>query len=76
MVCDETVVETGSGRQFRHGLSEDGAVGLDLRHRYAAGRGYLGAATLGLPADVTREAVRRDLERAARLLAPASGPTY
>jgi selenocysteine lyase/cysteine desulfurase len=38
-------------------------VGLDVRHRFAAGRGYLGAATLGLPVDVTREAVRRDLER-------------
>ncbi len=30
---------------------------------FAAGRGYLAACTLGLPADVTREAVRRDLER-------------
>jgi selenocysteine lyase/cysteine desulfurase len=38
-------------------------VSLDVRHRYAAGRGYLAAATLGLPADVTRLAVRRDLER-------------
>ncbi|MEO6512571.1 MAG: aminotransferase class V-fold PLP-dependent enzyme [Nocardioides sp.] len=36
---------------------------LSLRERYAAGRGYLGAATLGLPVDVTREAVRRDLEK-------------
>ncbi len=36
---------------------------LSLRHRFAAGRGYLGAATLGLPVDVTREAVRRDLEK-------------
>lgn len=34
-----------------------------LRDRFAAGRGYLAACTLGLPADVTREAVRRDLER-------------
>ncbi len=33
------------------------------RDRFAAGRGYLAACTLGLPADVTREAVRRDLER-------------
>lgn len=31
--------------------------------RFAAGRGYLSACTLGLPVDVTREAVRRDLER-------------
>jgi selenocysteine lyase/cysteine desulfurase len=31
--------------------------------RFAAGRGYLAACTLGLPVDVTREAVRRDLER-------------
>src|SRR5918993_1171866 len=31
--------------------------------RFAAGRGYLAACTLGLPADVTRDAVRRDLER-------------
>ncbi len=38
-------------------------MSLDERDRFAAGRGYLGAATLGLPADVTREAVRRDLER-------------
>jgi selenocysteine lyase/cysteine desulfurase len=38
-------------------------VGLSLRHRFAAGRGYLGAATLGLPVDVTRDAVRRDLEK-------------
>ena len=28
-------------------------MGLDVRDRFAAGRGYLGAATLGLPADVT-----------------------
>ncbi|WP_022891765.1 aminotransferase class V-fold PLP-dependent enzyme [Agromyces subbeticus] len=33
------------------------------RERFAAGRGYLAACTLGLPADVTRDAVRRDLER-------------
>jgi selenocysteine lyase/cysteine desulfurase len=38
-------------------------VGLDIKQRFSAGRGYLGAATLGLPADVTVEAVRRDLER-------------
>jgi selenocysteine lyase/cysteine desulfurase len=38
-------------------------VSLSLRNRFAAGRGYLGAATLGLPADVTRDAVRRDLEK-------------
>lgn len=34
-----------------------------LRDRFAAGRGYLAACTLGLPADVTVEALRRDLER-------------
>ena len=33
------------------------------RDHFAAGRGYLAACTLGLPADVTRDAVRRDLER-------------
>ncbi|MCD2442532.1 aminotransferase class V-fold PLP-dependent enzyme [Agromyces sp. SYSU K20354] len=33
------------------------------RDRFAAGRGYLAACTLGLPVDVTRDAVRRDLER-------------
>ena len=38
-------------------------MGLDVRDRFAAGRGYLGAATLGIPADVTVEAVRRDLGR-------------
>lgn len=38
-------------------------MSLSLRNRFAAGRGYLGAATLGLPADVTRDAVRRDLEK-------------
>ncbi|AWB95817.1 aminotransferase [Agromyces badenianii] len=32
------------------------------RERFAAGRGYLAACTLGLPADVTLDAVRRDLE--------------
>lgn len=31
--------------------------------RFATGRGYLAACTLGLPVDVTREAVRRDLEQ-------------
>jgi len=34
-----------------------------LGDRFAAGRGYLAACTLGLPADVTVAAVRRDLER-------------
>lgn len=34
-----------------------------IRHRFAAGSGYLAACTLGLPADVTRDAVRRDLDR-------------
>ena len=38
-------------------------MALEVRHRFAAGRGYLGAATLGIPADVTVEAVRRDLAR-------------
>ncbi|WP_173924334.1 aminotransferase class V-fold PLP-dependent enzyme [Agromyces sp. Marseille-P2726] len=33
-----------------------------VRHRFAAGRGYLAACTLGLPADVTVDALRRDLE--------------
>lgn len=33
------------------------------REHFALGRGYLAACTLGLPADVTRDAVRRDLER-------------
>src|SRR5688500_12384491 len=33
------------------------------RDRFDAGRGYLAACTLGLPADVTRHAVRRDLQR-------------
>jgi selenocysteine lyase/cysteine desulfurase len=42
------------------------------RHRFAAGRGYLAACTLGLPADVTIEAVRRDLERWAAGAADAS----
>ena len=37
-------------------------MGLDVRDRFAAGRGYLGAATLGLPADVTVAALRRDVE--------------
>ena len=39
-----------------------GGMGLDVRDRFAAGRGYLGAATLGLPADVTVAALRRDVE--------------
>ena len=34
-----------------------------FRDRFAAGRGYLAACTLGLPADVTRDAVLGDLER-------------
>jgi selenocysteine lyase/cysteine desulfurase len=34
-----------------------------VRERFAAGRGYLAACTLGLPADVTRDALRRDLEQ-------------
>ena len=34
-----------------------------FRDRFAGGRGYLAACTLGLPADVTRDAVQRDLER-------------
>ena len=38
-------------------------MGLDVRHRFAAGRGYLGVATFGLPADVTTAALERDLER-------------
>lgn len=33
------------------------------REHFAPVRGYLAACTLGLPADVTRDAVRRDLER-------------
>ena len=37
-------------------------MGLDVKDRFAAGRGYLGAATLGLPADVTVAALRRDVE--------------
>ena len=36
---------------------------LAVRDRFSAGRGYLAACTLGLPADVTVDAVRRDLER-------------
>ncbi|ANJ26686.1 aminotransferase class V-fold PLP-dependent enzyme [Agromyces aureus] len=32
------------------------------RSRYVGGRGYLAACTLGLPADATRDAVRRDLD--------------
>ncbi len=43
-----------------------------LRDRFAAGRGYLAACTLGLPADVTREALRLDLERWATGTALAS----
>jgi selenocysteine lyase/cysteine desulfurase len=46
--------------------NESSALRLDVMHhtrgRYAAGRGYLAACTMGLPADVTRDAVRRDLE--------------
>jgi selenocysteine lyase/cysteine desulfurase len=38
-------------------------VGLDVRGRYAGGRGYLAVATFGLPADLTVQAMRRDLER-------------
>ena len=38
-------------------------MGLDVRNRFGAGRGYLGVATFGLPADVTTEALRRDLDR-------------
>ncbi len=38
-------------------------MGLEVRNRFGAGRGYLGVATFGLPADVTTEALRRDLER-------------
>jgi selenocysteine lyase/cysteine desulfurase len=34
-----------------------------FRNRFAAGRGYLAACTLGLPADVTVEALNRDLDR-------------
>ena len=34
-----------------------------FRDRFAAGRGYLAACTLGLPAAVTRDAVLGDLER-------------
>jgi selenocysteine lyase/cysteine desulfurase len=43
-----------------------------FRDRFAAGRGYLAACTLGLPADVTRDAVQRDLERWASGTASAS----
>jgi len=43
-----------------------------LRDRFAAGRGYLAACTLGLPADVTRDALRRDLEQWAAGTAGAS----
>jgi selenocysteine lyase/cysteine desulfurase len=45
-----------------------------IRTRFAAGSGYLAACTLGLPADVTREAVRRDLDRWATGV--ASGDEY
>ncbi|WP_139416823.1 aminotransferase class V-fold PLP-dependent enzyme [Agromyces laixinhei] len=44
------------------------------RERYAAGRGYLAACTMGLPADVTRAAVRRDLESWS--IGAASGVDY
>ena len=43
-----------------------------LRDRFTAGRGYLAACTLGLPADVTIAAVRRDLKRWATGTAVAS----
>lgn len=43
-----------------------------VRERFAAGRGYLAACTLGLPVDVTRDAVRGDLERWATGAASAS----
>ena len=33
-----------------------------VKHRFAAGRGYLAACTLGLPVDATRDALRRDLD--------------
>lgn len=45
-----------------------------LRHRFAARSGYLSACTLGLPADVTRDAVRRDLDRWAA--GDAAAPHY
>src|SRR5688500_2075696 len=44
-----------------------------VRERFAAGRGYLAACTLGLPADVTRDALRRDLELWTTGAASASG---
>lgn len=44
-----------------------------FRDRFAAGRGYLAACTLGLPADVTRDAVLSDLERWASGTASAAG---
>ncbi|GAA1833001.1 aminotransferase class V-fold PLP-dependent enzyme [Agromyces salentinus] len=44
------------------------------RARYPSGRGYLAACTLGLPADVTRAAVRRDLDAWAS--GRASAPAY
>ncbi|MET4157783.1 aminotransferase class V-fold PLP-dependent enzyme [Agromyces sp. PvR057] len=43
------------------------------RARYPSGRGYLAACTLGLPADVTRAAVRRDLDAWASGTANAAG---
>ncbi|MFD4420351.1 aminotransferase class V-fold PLP-dependent enzyme [Agromyces sp. NPDC058484] len=45
-----------------------------MRQRFDAGSGYLAACTLGLPADVTRDAVRRDLDRWA--VGGASAPQY
>jgi selenocysteine lyase/cysteine desulfurase len=44
-----------------------------VRERFAAGRGYLAACTLGLPADVTRDALWRDLELWTTGAASASG---
>ena len=44
------------------------------RDRFAAGPGYLAACTLGLPADTTRDAVQRDLDRWSS--GAASAPDY
>ncbi len=38
-------------------------MALDVRGRFAAGRGYLAVATFGIPADVTVAAMERDLGR-------------
>ena len=38
-------------------------MALDVRRRFAAGRGYLAVATFGLPADVTTAAMQRDFLR-------------